>query len=308
MIHYLTHNEIDKGKWDNTIDLSVNNRIYGYSWYLDIVSPGWCALMEDEYKSVMPLTGNKKYGISYLFPPYFAQQLGIFSKNKPSLEKVDSFLQAIPSQYKFIEVNLNTQNTFELQGFGIKKNANMELSLDASYESLHKEFSEDTKRNIKKSSKYNIRLQKGIQPGEIISIFRKNTGKKISNLTDKNYKVLLQLIHTCVQKGYGETWGAYSENTLCAGVVWLIKDGRSIFLFSATDEQAKKMGAMYFLINTFIQEHAQQKIVLDFEGSNLPGLARFYKGFGSEEYVYLQIRKNNLPKLVRWIKEMRTGS
>jgi hypothetical protein len=66
---------------------------------------------------------------------------------------------------------------------------------------------------------------------------------------------------------------------------------------------AKKTGAMFFLINNFIREYARKKVTLDFEGSNLPGLARFYTGFGSEEYVYLQIKKNNLPKLIRWFKK-----
>jgi hypothetical protein len=302
---YLKHNETDKKKWDNAIDLSVNNLIYAYSWYLDIVIPGWCALVEDDYTSVMPLTGNKKYGIDYLFPPYFAQQLGVFSKNELSQEKVGAFLNAIPAQYKFIEANLNTKNTFELTGFKIKKNINIELSLDSPYVSLHKNFSEDTKRNIKKATKNNISLQKGVSPAEVISIFRKNIGKKINNLADKNYKVLLNLINTCTQKGYAEVWGAYSEGKLCAGVVWLIKGDRSIFLFSATDQQAKKTGAMFFLIDKFIQEHAGQKMILDFEGSNLPGLARFYKGFGSEEFVYLQVSRNNLPKVIKWMKEIR---
>lgn len=303
MIYQLKNNKIDKTKWDNAIDLSINNLIYAYSWYLDIVSPGWCALIEDDYVSIMPLTGNKKYGIDYLFPPYFAQQLGVFSRSKLTKEKVENFLKAIPPQYKFIEANLNTSNTFELSEFKIKKNINIELALGSTYESFYKKFSEDTKRNIKKAAKYNIQLHKGIQASEIISIFRKNTGKKINNLTSNNYKVLLNLINTCIQKGYAEAWGAYSENRLCAGVVWLIKGNRSIFLFSATNTQAKKTGAMFFLINKFIEEHAEEKIILDFEGSNLPGLARFYKGFGSQEYVYLQVRKNNLPKLIRWIKE-----
>jgi hypothetical protein len=303
MIQYLKHNEIDKKKWDNAIDLSINNLIYAYSWYLDIVSPQWCALIEEDYTSVMPLIGNRKYGIDYLFPPYFAQQLGVFSKHKITKEKVDDFLNAIPAQYKFIEVNLNTKNTFELPEFNSKKSINIELCLESPYEILNKKFSEDTKRNIKKAVKHNIELKKQVEPAEIISIFRKNTGKKISNLKDTNYKVLLRLINTCIDKGYAETWGAYSEGKLCAGVVWLIKDNRSIFLFSATNPLAKKTGAMFFLINNFIREYAEKKITLDFEGSNLPGLARFYTGFGSEEYVYLQIKKNNLPKLIRWMKK-----
>lgn len=305
MIHYLKHNEINKKKWDNAIDVSLNNLIYAYSWYLDIVSPDWCALVEDDYISVMPITGNKKYGINYLYPPYFAQQLGVFSTVKLSKQKVENFLNAIPAQYKFIEANLNTQNTFNLPGYKIKENTNIELTLDSSYESLHKKFSEDTKRNIKKAAKHNIQLQKNISPAEIISIFRKNIGKKINNLKTNNYKTLLSLINTCIQKGYAQTWGAYSEDKLCAGVVWLIKGNRSIFLFSATNDQAKKTGAMFFLIDQFMQEHAGQKMILDFEGSNLPGLARFYKGFGSEEYVYLQVRKNNLPGVIKWLKELK---
>jgi hypothetical protein len=302
MIQYFKYKEIDKKKWDKAIDESVNSLIYVYSWYLDIVSPNWNALVEGDYESVMPLTGNKKYGIHYLFPPYFAQQLGVFSKNKLSGEMVNDFLNAFPPHYKFIEANLNTKNTFDLPGFQLKKNINIELTLDSSYDILKKNYSEDTKRNIKKAAKHSITLQKGIEPAELIKIFRKNIGKKINNLGDKNYEVLLHLVNTCLEKGYAEIWGAHSGENLCAGVVWLKKGNRSIFLFSATDQQAKKTGAMFFLIDKFIQEQANTKTILDFEGSNLPGLARFYKGFGSEEYVYLQVRKNNLPKIVKWLK------
>ena len=135
MIRFLKYNEIDKKKWDRSVDESVNNLIYAYSWYLDIVSPGWCALIENDYESLMPLTGNKKYGIDYLFPPYFTQQLGVFSRTTLSKEKVENFLKAIPSHYKFIESSLNTHNTFELSNeFKIKKNINIELGLDSSYE------------------------------------------------------------------------------------------------------------------------------------------------------------------------------
>jgi hypothetical protein len=303
VIRYLKHNEIDKAKWDKAIDESVNDLIYGYSWYLDIVCPNWDALVEDDYESVMPLTGNKKYGVDYLYPPYFAQQLGVFSRKNISQEKVEEFLNAIPPHYKFLEINLNTQNTFDISGFQVKKNINLELALNPSYELLRKQFSEDTKRNIKKAAKNEVSSKKNVAPSGIINIFRKNTGKKISNLSDKNYKVLAKLIDTCAEKKYAEVWGAFTkENKLCAGVVWLVKNHRAIFLFSATDAEAKRSGAMFFLIDKFIQEQAGKEMILDFEGSNLPGLARFYKGFGSDEFVYLQVRKNNLSKLVRWIK------
>lgn len=303
MINFLNHNEIDKKKWDECVDRSVNNLIYAYSWYMDIVCPGWNALVEDDYVTVMPLTARKKYGIEYLYPPYFAQQLGIFSVKNITQEKAAAFLNTIPDRYKFIEIHLNTFNTFEYPGFQVKKNINIELDLGHAYDQLKKNFSDDAKRNIKKSEKNGLYLEKDVPAEDIIFVFRKNTGRKISNLKDKHYKTLLHLIRTCKERGFAETRGAFMDGKLCAGVVWLIKDRRAIFLFSGSDAAAKKYGGMYFLIDHFMREHAGEKMILDFEGSNLPGLARFYKGFGSKETVYLQVRKNKLPKFIRWLKE-----
>jgi hypothetical protein len=56
------------------------------------------------------------------------------------------------------------------------------------------------------------------------------------------------------------------------------------------------------LIDSFIRDHSGEEVYLDFEGSMDLNLARFYKGFGSKEVVYLQIRKNNLPGIIRWLK------
>jgi hypothetical protein len=79
MITYLTHKEIDFEKYDRCIDLSLNGIVYAYSWYLDMVTDDWDILVEDDYKSVMPLPKRKKFGIHYIYQPFFVQQLGVFS-------------------------------------------------------------------------------------------------------------------------------------------------------------------------------------------------------------------------------------
>ena len=56
MIKYLEHEEIDLKKWDATIDASPNGMVYAKSWYLDIVSPGWEGLVNEDYNAVFPLT------------------------------------------------------------------------------------------------------------------------------------------------------------------------------------------------------------------------------------------------------------
>ncbi len=80
MIKYLKHHEVAKDKWDECIDKAFNGIIYAYSWYLDLVSPEWEALIEDDYSIVFPLTQRNKNNINYLFQPVFTQQLGVFSK------------------------------------------------------------------------------------------------------------------------------------------------------------------------------------------------------------------------------------
>ena len=58
---FLKHDKIDKVKWDNCISRSVNGHIYARSWYLNIVSPDWDALIEGDYEAVMPLTWKRKF-------------------------------------------------------------------------------------------------------------------------------------------------------------------------------------------------------------------------------------------------------
>ena len=79
MIRYFKHREIDKEKWDACINQSLNGRFYVLSWFLDIVSPGWEGLVEDDYVAVFPVPRKRKYGIPYLIQPMHLKFLDIYS-------------------------------------------------------------------------------------------------------------------------------------------------------------------------------------------------------------------------------------
>ena len=108
-IQYLIHHKIDKQKWDNCINTADNGLIYAYSFYLDAMSKHWDALVLNDYEAVMPVTWNKKYGISYLYQPFLAAQLGVFGKNITE-ELLSSFINSIPSSFKYIDICLNCKN------------------------------------------------------------------------------------------------------------------------------------------------------------------------------------------------------
>ncbi|HEV7231707.1 MAG TPA: hypothetical protein VGO45_10290 [Bacteroidia bacterium] len=304
MITYLNHKEIDKFKWDACIQRSVNGIIYAYSWYLDIVSPNWEGLVEEDYESVMPLTGNRKFGIHYLFPPWFTQQLGVFSVNKFNEEKIREFIGAIPGKYLFFEINLNTFNKFSSMEMIIHPNLTHELDLINSYEHLQDAYSENLRRNLKKAAAADLVIDKQVPPHQIINLFRHNKGREFGKIGQREYEMLEELINVCMEKGRAQIWGVMSrEKRLCAGAVFVESNGKVIFLFSGSNQVARGNSAMPYLIDRFISENANRNLILDFEGSNDHNLARFYKSFGSKECVYLQVRVNRLPWYARFFKE-----
>lgn len=71
---------------------------------------------------------------------------------------------------------------------------------------------------------------------------------------------------------------------------------------AVSNQQGKDLRGMYYLLNTFINQHAGQNLILDFEGSMIPGVARFFEGFGAAPETYFQLKFNRLPLPLKWLK------
>jgi hypothetical protein len=310
MITYLSTNQINKEKWDQCIRESVNRLVYAYSWYLDIVCPGWDALVENDYESVFPLPNNRKAGIRYIFQPYFAQQLGIFSRNILNVTVVDNFLKTIPSKFQFVEIHLNTLNKIDETHYQSIERTNHELDLINSYEFLYANYDQNTKRNTRKALQEKLILRRKVEPDELITLFRENWGKKEVKLHFHQYDILRRLIDYLLKHTFSMITGAYlPDGTLCAAVFFLRDENRVIYQLAASNNKARENGAMFLLVDSFIKEHAGQPLILDFEGSNDKNVARFYKGFGAKAIHYSQVKINRLPgvvsKMVNFVRKHR---
>ena len=293
MINYLEHNAIDKAKWDALIAECGN--IYAYSWYLDIVHPGWEALVEDDYQSVMPLTGGKKFGVNYLFQPYFVQQLGVFSKALTA-ETTEAFMKAIPSKYRFAEIRLNEGNGLEGGIQGVEYHRNVLLNLNQDYEAIRSNDHQNTKRNLAKAEDHNLQLVTSVIPYHVVALFRDNRGALLNKWGDVEYKVLTHLAKTAQRRNSAFMLGVSEKGVgqlLCAAIFMKTKD-RITFLFSGLTEEGKQRQAMTYLLDQVIQKHAKQSVTFDFEGSDDDNLARFYLGFGGQEVHYPSYTFNRL--------------
>jgi hypothetical protein len=305
MIRYLQNSEIDYNKWDACIGSAINGNLYAWSWYLDIISEGWCALVHDDYEAVMPLTFNKKYGISYLYQPAFSQQLGVFSPMYPAEELVNAFLEELTRHYRFAEINLSRFNKPGLPSFKVNYRKNYELELISEYHQLAEQYSSNTARNIKKARNAGIHLQENVDPKSIVNMFRHEKGKEIHQLKAPHYQMLEKIIYQGIHKRIANIYGAYDRNNqLCAGVFLLESHHRLVFLFSANNQTARASGVMALLVDYIINQFSGKPLTLDFEGSEIPGLARFYAGFGSVETKYPALHYNRLPLALRAVHSL----
>ena len=299
-IQYLTHDKIDKVKWDQCIDNAENGLIYAYSFYLDAMAENWDALVLNDYEVVMPLTWKKKFGIHYLYQPFLTAQLGVFGK-KVTEKNCSDFFQAIPHKFRYIDISLNSGHISGVpSGYSILR-LNHILDLNPSYENIYKKYSENIQRNIKKAKQAGCIIQKGFDIVKVIELalqqMKKHSKESAENVT--RFRKLYQLL---VSQKKAVTYGVSLKDELLASAVFFFSHNRAYYILVGNHPNGKTIGASHMLIDAFIKDHAGKNIVLDFEGSDIPSLGLFYKSFGASEIVYPHVRLNRLPFYLKWLK------
>lgn len=304
MIRYLKHREIDFAKWNRCIESSFNGKPYAISWYLNLASPNWDALVLNNYEAVMPLTHRKKFGISYIYQPIMCQQLGVFSRIHTEPFSIDSFIETIPKHFKYIEIAVNSKNTLNKKTkVLVNQRINQLLNLNASYQNLYKNFSKSHKKNIEKSFNNGITIDSNHNS---LTDFLKFKFQSFENqkLDIKGFEInaYANLLNECYDKNLLKIYMAKNDSKIVSGAAFIIMNNR-VFIQSFSTDEGKRLSAIYLLIDRFIKDYENSNLILDFMGSIVPGINYRNKGFGSAEEKYDFIKINRLPWPLKTIKK-----
>lgn len=300
-IRFISHNQIDRLRWDTCIESSTQPLIYALGHYLDKFCPDWHALVLNEYEAVMPLTGRNKWGIHYLYQPFLCAQLGVFGKKSdPAL--MTAFLRQIPKKYRYIDICLNPSNEFAAGTEGLYYRDNFILFLQPSMEELTQGYRENTWRNIRKAEKAGLKVETGFSHDVVIRLARKEK-RTAGNGNGHDFLQLHALLNDGSSPGEAQSWGVRNlQGEWIATALFFIHRGRAYYILVGNTPEAKESGASHLLIHSFIEKNAGTNLTLDFEGSDVPGLAFFYSGFGARLEKYPCIKWNKLPTLIKWLK------
>jgi len=168
------------------------------------------------------------------------------------------------------------------------------LSLNSSYSELQTKFTENTKRNIKKAEKNITYINDDISIKAFLSLKKENN---INNIENHHFIKLEKLMSMLIEKKHANILGVASENKLIGAALFVTFKHRIIYLFSASGTKGKNQRAMFAIVNAIIKENTEKNMVLDFEGSMIEGVARFFKGFGASPETYYRIKKSRIPFL-----------
>ncbi len=291
-IRYIKRRDIDTQRWDACIEASENSLVYAFSFYLDSMAVNWDALVLDDYKAVFPLTWNKKWGIRYLYQPPFTQQLGLFFTDHVFKDQLPFFLTELQKYFRFAEILINYDNGIN----GLLQRSNFTLPLQRDYATIASGYKNDLIRNLKRAEKFDLRYHTEDNIALAIGRFKSLYGQRMTSIGNRDYhnfellceefKKKRQLVIRTVSD---------SNNQWFASALLIASYNRLYLLQSATNGEGRNVEANHYLIDRLIREFSNTAFTLDFEGSQIPGIAHFYQNFGSINQPFFMFRFNHLP-------------
>jgi hypothetical protein len=291
-IRYLDRHEIDLEKWDHCILEAPNGLIYARSFYLDVMAEKWSALVAGDYEAVMPLTWNRKYGISYLYQPPFMAQLGIFDLNNKNLIGTENFIHQAKMYFKFCEIHLNAKND---PGECIER-ANYTLSLDRSYSEIRSGYKKRLLENLAEAESHNLHYSISDDFSTTVSLFQSTYGTRFPQVKTKHYNKFLVLCREMIKRNMLFIRQVSDDGGKLLSSSIFFKDSKRIYnIMSLTLKAGRDKRSHFLLLDQLIREYASNPLLLDFEGSELPGIAEFYRKFGGKLSAYPFLRYNLLP-------------
>jgi len=306
-IIYLENKEINKLKWDETIQGSCNGIAYVYSWYLDAVFPNWSAFITEDYKYIFPVTINSQYKITYFFTPIFAMQFGVFSKDEITEEIESLFWNAVLTRTKAIDISLHPGTKYVPKNIQTLQKQCQIIDLSKNYTDISKHYNSNLKRNLTKAIKLNLRISSSENIKDVVSMFRNGRGNKIADLKEAHYINLHKLIQNGLKANQVKIYECYENREIIAAGFFTFCNNRIIYHKGGANYKGRKYGAMHLIIDSIIREYASTGMIFDFGGSSIDSVRKFNLNFTQQEYLYPVYKKSNfMLNIARKIKNRLT--
>jgi hypothetical protein len=313
----------NKDKYRNLCRTEPAIPIFSRDWWLDAVcKTKWDVLLYEEkerIRAAIPLHLPLPKIVS--MPPY-TQTMGIWyaetagdTKYTTALGRRQEITKALVEKLKnytaFLQnFHYDTTDWLPFYWAGYRQTTRYTYLLHniRQTEHLRENMNAHLRRNISKATKqHRLAVRQGVPANDFLHIhaltFRRQGLKPLHTGT------LELLIRICRERKQGDIWGAYDDSGrlhAAAFVVW--QESSAHYLAGGADPALRNSGAQALVLWEAIQAVSACTNLFDFEGSMLPGVERFFRGFGAVQTPYFTISKGKaglwdkaLIKLHQWL-------
>ena len=241
----------------------------------------WC--INDDKQFAIPLNTKSFLGFKKLLQPTLMQQY----KTHPFLNEDDvkELLVFLRSKYRKGQIQMDQKST-EIHSVQCKTRSNYVLKLDIPQEEQWKKLNSNTKRaineNIQKHEFGTIKDDK-----LFYKFFLQNRNQTIKVIPSELDKIEL-LLKYCIGQNLGFIDCVSLEGQMTAGCFFIQWNECIYYLLPVSSELGKQNESMRCLLWNRIRNKTSKQLTLDFEGSDLPGVAQFIRGFGAELHPYYE--------------------
>ncbi|GEM_PF-7017037 len=297
-----THYEL----WDTFVDNSPQSTIYGKSWYLEALQCPFQILVVIENQQILAGLVLTKDGRKNFANPYLGKYLGIYYANfkgtaynqETKRRKVTDLLLTeiikLPTFNYFFHPQFTTYLPFYLKNFESRPRYSYWINLkDQSLAAIRAKFHSKLRSEIKLAQQQNFQITLDVPVDTFVSICQQTFLQK-----GAKFPFAQSFLHNYCQELLArkvlQISGIKDQQGRVMAVVGILRTPQtSTLILSGFDKRIIQRGANEMLIYHGIQVAKQQSDFFDFEGSMIPAIESFYRKFGGDYTLYLNIYKNS---------------
>lgn len=297
MIKKVKYQDINFDKYIKCLDQSAQKKSYAYPQYLDIVcDSNWDIFVYGDYQAVMPVPYVKKMGLKLIIMPKLTQQLGVFSQ-KDSQGINDLFLDFLEKHHAIWYYAFNDVNQFSKE---LKSRKNY-LIPSEDYEVVRQKYSPKRKRKLRLDPDVLQDSERLLVDDFIeIDLFIRNNHAGVGG---KDLEDFIDVFRKFFKHGSLKVYGFKYQHQWINMIALHEDDYNSILLGTFNQKEFVKLSGACVLIDDAIKDNVPRKI-FDFEGSELPNVEEFFRGFRPDLRPYPCIQYSLREAVIRAFKNI----
>lgn len=295
MSKLILESQLTKEQRARFMEAASKGSIFLQSTYRNSLLPpdNWLIYMDDSETCFVPLAHKKWMGVAMVFTPVFFR----YTEAVGDLKNFDfkSFLKTLIQRYKLIHINWSGGVT-QLKQFEIIPKKHQILNAQPT------SYSKLAKRMCNKAVKSGLVVERTKTLKDILAIIQTELSDKNNILSQNDLTTLNRLTKNYTKTDCLGLIGLFIEKQIVGGLVYLKDKERVLYLKGSCDNQYKKNGGMYLLMDYLVQSVDYSQHYFDFGGSNVEGVQQFNYKFGATDEIYHSLIYDKAPW---WHKQIR---